>query len=52
MTQEMEQVCGLVQKHGDDLAFVVSHSGGKEFHKNAGTRPPEVPGLFGLCGDG
>ena len=30
MTKEMEQVCGLVQKHADDLAFVVNHSGGKD----------------------
>ena len=43
MTQEMEQVCGLVQKHGDDLAFVVSHSGGKDSTRMLGLVRQKFP---------
>ena len=30
MTEEIERIRCLAQQHGDDIAFVVNHSGGKD----------------------
>ena len=45
MTEGMEQVCRLAQEHGNNLALVVNHSGGKDSTRMLGlvrNRFPDV----------
>jgi len=43
MTQEMQQVQRLAQEYGDDLAFVVNHSGGKDSTRMLGLVRKKFP---------
>ena len=52
MTQEMQQVVRIAQEYGNDLAFVVNHSGGKDSTRMLGAGLQEVPRFAHLCSHG
>ncbi len=44
MTQGLEEMRGIAQECGGDLALLVNHSGGENSNTNAGIRSQEVSG--------
>ena len=52
MTEALAQVRRLAQEHGNDLAFVVNHSGVEDSNENDGSGPADVPGLPDSCRHG
>jgi 3'-phosphoadenosine 5'-phosphosulfate sulfotransferase (PAPS reductase)/FAD synthetase len=52
MMKEMAQIRGLAREHGDELAFVVNHSGEKDSARMLGLVCKKFPILPHMRGNG